>query len=121
MLAFPGVPLARSRADAFDDLVLDAVEELESRWAIDLAGVEFAVEDVPPTDPGAEFSADVVLDRGVALGRLYREGLAGIRRPTIVVYRRPLEVRAADPLERGDVVFAVVAELVAEYLGRDIS
>jgi hypothetical protein len=27
-----GVPLARSRAEQFDDLVLDAVEDLERRW-----------------------------------------------------------------------------------------
>src|SRR5690349_15109984 len=42
-----GVPLARSRAEQFDDLVLDAVEDLERRWERELAGVEFAVEDVP--------------------------------------------------------------------------
>src|SRR3712207_8198549 len=41
------VPLARSRAEQFDDLVLDAVEDLERRWERELAGVEFAVEDVP--------------------------------------------------------------------------
>src|SRR4051812_15286177 len=41
------VPLARSRAEQFDDLVLDAVEDIERRWERELAGVEFAVEDVP--------------------------------------------------------------------------
>jgi hypothetical protein len=121
MLAFPGIPLARSRADIFDDLVLDAVEELESGWEIDLAGLEFAVEDVPPPGPNGEFDPDAVTDRGVPLGRLYREGVAGLRRPTIVLYRRPVEMRAADLLDRGDVVFAVVAELTAEYLGKDLS
>jgi hypothetical protein len=133
MLALPGIPLARSRADAFDDLVLDAVEELESRWTADLTGIEFAVEDVPPPDPGAEFDPDVVMDRGIPLGRLYRdggppgsEGVAagagppGIPRPMIVLYRRPVEIRASDLLERGDVVFAVVAELAAEYLGKEL-
>ena len=28
------VPLARSRAEQFDDLVLDAVEDIERRWAV---------------------------------------------------------------------------------------
>src|SRR3712207_9493435 len=42
-----GVPLARNRAEQFDDLVLDAVEDLERRWEKELAGVELAVEAVP--------------------------------------------------------------------------
>jgi hypothetical protein len=120
MLALPGIPLARSRADIFDDLVLDAVEELEAGWEIDLAGMEFAVEEVPPPEAAAEFDSDTVSDRGVPLGRLYRQGVAGVSRPTIVLYRRPVEMRAADLLDRGDVVFAVVAELTAGYLGKEL-
>ena len=109
----------RSRAARFDDLVLDVVSELERNWADELADVEFAIEDVPP--PGrAEFDPEVVADRGIPLGRLYRSGLADITKPVIVVYRRPLEARAADPLDRGDLIFAVVTELVAELLGIDI-
>ena len=42
------------------------------------------------------------------------------RRPTIVVYRRPVEARARDGEDRADLVFMVVAELVAELLGRDV-
>lgn len=126
MLALPGIPIARSRAEAFDDLILDAVEELEEHWAADLTGVEFAVEDVPPpedTTSRAEFDPQVVADRGVPLGRLFREGIPGVTdaaAPLIVLYRRPVEIRARDPHYRGEVVFAVVAELAAEYLGRDL-
>ncbi len=47
-LAPRGVPLARTRSEEFDDLILDAVEDLERSWASELADVEFAVEDVPP-------------------------------------------------------------------------
>src|SRR5262249_27798482 len=42
------VPLARTRAEIFDDLVLDTVESLEQRYSRELSGVEFAVEEVPP-------------------------------------------------------------------------
>jgi hypothetical protein len=31
-----------------------------------------------------------------------------------------VEARTADPLDRGDLVFTVVSELVAELLGKDI-
>ena len=116
------VPLTRSPAEIFDDLVLDAVDELEDRWSAELAGLEFAVEDVPPPlDPAAaEFEPGLILDRGIPLGRLLRGGIGGIDRPVVLIYRRPLEARAADRDDRADLVFAVVAELVAEYLGRDI-
>jgi predicted Zn-dependent protease with MMP-like domain len=119
-LAPIGVPLHRTRGEEFDDLVLDAVEELEEHWAAEIAALEFAVEDVPPDGADAAFTPEVVLDRGVPLGRLYREGLAEIDQPVIVVYRRPIEARALDVDDRADLVFMVVVDLAAEYLGRDV-
>ena len=122
MLAPAAVPLSRTRSEVFDDLVRDAVEELEQHWSAELTGVEFAVEEVPPTGAatGTDFDPDVVVDRGIALGRLHRAGLAGLATPVIVVYRRPIEARAVDAEDRGDLVFMIVAELVAELLGRDV-
>jgi predicted Zn-dependent protease with MMP-like domain len=113
------VPRQRTRSEQFDELVLDAVEELEGHWAGEIADLEFAVEDVPSV-PAAEFDPEVVVDRGVPLGRLLRTGVPGAAEPTIVVYRRPVEARATTGDDRADLVFMVVAELVAEYLGRDI-
>ena len=56
MLAPPDVPLHRTRAERFDDLVLQAVARLEPRWEAQLAGIEFGVEEIPPspllTGPG---------------------------------------------------------------------
>jgi hypothetical protein len=46
----PGVPLYRSRAQQFDDLVLEAVARLEPRWETELSDVEFAVQEVPDAD-----------------------------------------------------------------------
>jgi predicted Zn-dependent protease with MMP-like domain len=114
------VPLRRSRSEEFDELVLDAVDELEEHWAAELAGVEFAVEDVPPVERGrsADFQPEMVVDRGIPLGQVLRA--ARSTSPVVVVYRRPIEARALDRDDRGDLVFTVVAELVAELLGRDI-
>jgi hypothetical protein len=119
-LAPVGVPLHRTRAEEFDDLVLDAVEEIEEHWAAELAAVEFAVEDVPPAGSETDFDPDVVVDRGVPLGRLYREGLPDIEQPVIVVYRRPIEARSVDLDDRADLIFMVVVDLAAEFLGRDV-
>lgn len=118
-LAPVGVPLHRTRSEEFDDLVMDAVDEIEEHWAAEVAALEFAVEEVPPSASGLEFEADVVVDRGVALGRLYRQGLPEIPQPVVVVYRRPIEARAADIEDRADLVFMVVVDLTAEYLGKD--
>jgi predicted Zn-dependent protease with MMP-like domain len=107
-LAPAQVPLARSRAERFDDLVLDAVERLERRWADQLSGVEFAVEEVPPAD-AEEWSAEPV-----PLGRLLPA--SGELPARIVLYRRPLEARAA-PSELAALVHDVVVEEVAELLG----
>jgi predicted Zn-dependent protease with MMP-like domain len=111
------VPLSRAPSEAFDDLVLDAVEELEAHWASEVADIVFAVEDVPPGAAPETFDPMIVADRGVPLGRLDR-GPGGS--PLVVVYRRPVEARAADRQDRGDLVFSVVAELVAEALGKDL-
>ncbi|MEP6599028.1 MAG: metallopeptidase family protein [Actinomycetota bacterium] len=124
-LAPSDVPLTRTRAEAFEDLVLDAVEDLEQHWTGEWADVDFAVDDVPvPAAAEAEQQigeeSDLVDDRGVALGQLFRSGLGAGRSPVIVVYRRPIEARAQDREECGDLVFAVVAELLASYLGKDI-
>lgn len=121
-LAPRAVPVSRSRSEIFDDLVLDAVDELEEHWATELAGVEFAVEDVPPMpdEATADCGREIVLDRAIALGRLYRGGAAGVTDPVIVVYRRPVEARAVERDDRADLVFMVLAELVAELLGRDL-
>ena len=125
------MPLSRSRAEAFDDLVLDAVEQLEQSWPREVSGLEFAVEDVPTVGSSGgylggaagnadEFDPYAVLDRGVALGRLFPDGAEGVPGPLIVVYRRPLEARAVDREDRGDLVFAVVVELVAQALNIDV-
>ncbi|WP_240465548.1 metallopeptidase family protein [Cellulomonas iranensis] len=105
-----GVPAYRTRAERFDDLVLDTVEDLERRWARELEGAEFAVEDVPPSNPAPWERG------GVPLGR-YFPADAGLP-PRIVVYRRPVEARANDDHDLADLVHEVVVEQVADLLGR---
>jgi predicted Zn-dependent protease with MMP-like domain len=107
-IAPPQVPLALSRAEAFDDLVRDAADRLERRWP-QLADVEFAVQDVPLPQDGA------VDGDPVPLGRLI--GAAQDRPSRIVVYRRPVEIRAKSRDERALLVHEVVVEQVAELLG----
>lgn len=122
------VPLSRTRGERFDDLVLDAVEQLEERWSQQLENVEFAVEDVPAVPLGSDpaLDEDVVADEtaggAVPLGRLLPAGADDDGRPTparVVVYRRPLEARAADRVDLADLVHEVVLDQVARLLRVD--
>jgi predicted Zn-dependent protease with MMP-like domain len=116
MLAPPEVPLHRSRAERFDDLILQAVARLEPRWEVQLGGVEFAVEDIPRTDPLGSASGEVPLGRLDAGAPATSDGHPG-RPPRIVVYRRPLAARADTEDELGELVFEVVVEEFARLLG----
>jgi predicted Zn-dependent protease with MMP-like domain len=102
------VPLSRSRAEHFDDLVLDAVERLDRRWADQLRSVEFAVEEVPDADPPSWPDGPVPLARVLPA--------SGSEPARIVIYRRPLESRA-EPTELPALVHDVVVEHFAELLG----
>ncbi len=113
------LPLSRSRAERFDDLVREAIRELEQRWAAELDIVEFAVEDVPP--PGTGWDEGVVADETaggpVPLGRLLvADGGAPAR---VVVYRRPLEARATSREDLAELIHEVVVDQVAQLLGLD--
>ena len=113
-LALPGplnseaCPAPPSRLDRFDELVLAGVERLEARWRDDLAAVEFGVEDAPPVGEvwggGPVPLAALVVGSGVAPAR-------------IVLFRRPLELRAGSADELADLVYDVLVEQVAELLG----
>ena len=114
----PGVPLYRSRAQQFDDMVLEAVARLEPRWETELSDVEFAVQEVPDADT-------IGADEPVPLARIVRASpdtsdpghpATG---PRIVLFRRPLLARAEDEDELSELIFDVVVEEVAEILGVD--
>ncbi|HEY3436784.1 MAG TPA: metallopeptidase family protein [Actinotalea sp.] len=104
------LPAYRTRAERFDDHVLAAVERLERRWARQLEGTEFGVEEVPPSQPAPWEHG------GVPLGR-YFPADAGLP-ARIVVYRRPLETRSVDEADLADLVRDVLVEQVAHLLAR---
>jgi predicted Zn-dependent protease with MMP-like domain len=110
------VPLVTTPSQRFDELVLDAVEHLEDRWHEELRGLEFAVEEVPPVGDVQVYD-DEIESGGVPLARLLPGG--GGQPPRVVVYRRPLELRAFDRIDLADLVHDVVLEEVAHYLGLD--
>jgi predicted Zn-dependent protease with MMP-like domain len=126
-LAPAGSPLQRSRAERFDDLVLQALAHLEPRWESELASVEFAVEEVPTAPAAGPPSPDLLSDDSdpVPLARLDRawtdpgDPARPARPARIVLYRRPLLARADGEDELGELVLDVVIEEFAWLLGLD--
>jgi predicted Zn-dependent protease with MMP-like domain len=122
-----GSPAARTRAERFDALVLEALEPIEERWSTELADLDVAVDDVPevPEVPDGTdrtpLEDDAVLGDGeVPLARLVPAGMdrrGAVTRARIVLYRRPLEARALDGEDLADLLHDVLVEQVAGYLG----
>jgi predicted Zn-dependent protease with MMP-like domain len=124
VLAPPGVPLHRSRAQRFDELVLQAVARLEPRWEAHLADVEFAVEEIPPLDELSPGPVPLARLEAAPPGAAPAAGpggspAAGPRPARIVVYRRPLIARADGDEDLGELIFEVVVEEFARLLGLD--
>jgi predicted Zn-dependent protease with MMP-like domain len=141
-LAPVGSPLYRTRAERFDDLVLQAVAQLEPRWQAELSGVEFSVEEVPPADLDVDALAIEALGADdldpVPLARLDRpvpapadaadatgpadpggQARRSSRPARIVLYRRPLLARAEGEDELSELVLDIVIEEVARLLRVD--
>jgi predicted Zn-dependent protease with MMP-like domain len=92
------------------DWVEDAIAELPGPLAEAVAALEVVVEDVPEID-------ETAMDRlEVPLARIQQRG--GMR--SLVVYRRPLELRGTTRAEVIEVTRTAIAEEVARYLGIDL-
>lgn len=99
------MPVSRSRAEQFDDLVQEAVSRLRDRLPERLADVEILIDDVPA--PGGDV-------------RLADAAAAGADGPArIVIYRRPVETRVLGERMRAALVNDVLVEELAALLGVD--
>ena len=98
-----------TRAERFDDLVIESASRLEEAWGRAFPPVEFGVEDVPPSDPAPWEHSEV------PLGRLF--GAEGREPARIVIYRRPVETRVQGQRELATLIADVVTEQVAALLG----
>ena len=104
-----GLPLVLTPTAEFDAVVAEMVSRLESRWADELRGVEFGVEEAPWVDddwhPGS-----------VPLGTHVRA--EGKQPSRVVVYRLPMRRRALGRHHLRALVLDVLVHQVAELLGR---
>jgi predicted Zn-dependent protease with MMP-like domain len=98
-----------SRPEAFDELVLAAADDLSKRWGDEIGAIEFGTEDVPQLPP--DWS-----EEPIPFGSLIRATATTPAR--IVLFRRPIEMRAGTRRELAALVREVVVEHLADLLGR---
>jgi predicted Zn-dependent protease with MMP-like domain len=106
----PHLPGYRTRADRFDELVMDSAQRLHDIWGKPLDGVRFAVDEIPP---GLE---QLLADSSPAPMGAYTPA-AGGEGPVITLYRRVVEQACTGSEELQDLVHDVVVEHTAEMLG----
>jgi predicted Zn-dependent protease with MMP-like domain len=113
------VPISASPADRFDRIASDAIEHVEHRWRTELANVEFAVDLVPSHEADAEPPAieGAIESGGVLLAAVIPAH--GREKAHIVLYRKPIELRARDVEDLEDLVHDIVVHVIANYLGLD--
>lgn len=104
-------PRPAGRAAFFDDAVRGAVDRVARRCPEALAGILVGVEDVPPFDPA--WSGDRV-PLAAALDP------TPLREAQVVLYRRPLEHRAATRRGLRILVYCTVVEQLSALTGRSV-
>lgn len=104
------LPRYRTRTGQFDDMVAAQVRRLHEAWPELVQPVQFAVEDVPPSDLAPWESKDCLMSRSFTR----RHGIP----PRIVVYRLPLQSKARDRIDLQFLIRDEIVARLAEIYGR---
>lgn len=121
-LILPEVPRFHTRSQRFDAAVIAAFEPFRSAYLDRLTTLDVAVDAVPrmQLDPGfTTWPEDVVADGQVPLARLIPAGVdheGAPTRPRLIIFRHPIELRAASDMEKRSILRHIFARLVAVYL-----
>lgn len=102
------MPANRTGRERFDQIALEVMSDVESRWTEELAPVELAVEDIP------------VLPHTWVAPRVPLASLVPATQstpPRLVLFRRPIEHRSESRADLEALVLTVVVEQLADYLG----
>ena len=102
------VPAHLSSRELFDQVAIDVMSDVESRWPEELAAVELAVEDIPVL-PHTWVAPRVPLASLVPATQVVP--------PRLVLFRRPIEHRAETRADLEALLLTVVVEQLADYLG----
>lgn len=103
---------SRTRAERFDDWVMESAQRLERLWGEDIQSYQFVVQEIPD---GLE---DLVRQRGsIPLAAAVPGN--GPKPPVITIYRRPVESTARGLVPVSELIHDVVVEQLASLMGME--
>ncbi len=108
-LILPALPGSLTRAEKFNELLMDSAERLSELWGSALDAVEFAVEDIPGSLEG-------LAGTGERVPMAFFRAVTADSPAVITIYRRPVEQLADSPDELREIVHEVIIEQVAGLL-----
>ena len=112
------LPGARTRAEKFEDLVVDSAERLRELWPAALGNVGWLVEEIP-----GDLESLVASGESAPLGKYTREMPAAAGQPeqlaVIAIYRHPVEALCDTPGQVRELIHEVMIEQVAGLLNID--
>lgn len=123
----PEAPRHRTRRQRFDVAVLEAYAPIQHAFAEQLEQLDVAVDTIPRMRLRADMSVlpdEIIADGPVPLGRVIPAAVDPNGNPTrarIVVFRMPVEQRAASAMEQQELLSTILTALVANYLNLDPS
>ncbi|UKN42070.1 hypothetical protein MLPF_1197 [Mycobacterium lepromatosis] len=108
--------------------VLEAYEPIEQRWQGRVSELDVAVDEIPRiaarNPENIQWPPEVIADGPIALARLIPAGVdvrSNATRARIVLFRKPIERRAQDTVELGELLHDLLVAQVATYLDVDPS
>lgn len=104
------LPRYRTRSGMFDDMVAAQIRRLNGAWPELIRPVQFAVEDVPPSDPAPWEPMENITSRCFAASH----GIPA----RVVLYRLPIQTHARGRMELQLVIRDELVARVAELYGR---
>lgn len=117
-LLMSGLPGARTRAERFEDLVVDSAARLRDLWGTSLEQVEYLVEEVP-NGLEAIIASGIQAPLGKCTPAIRASNGTQEKPAVITIYRHPVEALCDAPWQVREVVHEVIIEQVAGLLNID--
>lgn len=109
ILYSPLLPVFRTRREYFDELVVELATEA-CQFHPEIRKIEFAVEDVPPSNPGYAESKEPVM------ARMFPANRAARMPARLVIYRMPLQYPSRRTMPLKSLLRQVLEVQLSSYL-----
>ena len=103
---------SRTRAERFDDWVMESAQRLERLWGEDIQAYQFIVQEIPD-------GLEELVRRGGSIPLASSSPGNGPKPPVITIYRRPVESTARGLVPVNELIHDVVVEQLASLKGMD--